>query len=61
MLFRSKDRRVAYIGLSPSGFDLMREIFPVHVAKLDKVFGNLSEAELQGLSTLLKKINFDLP
>lgn len=39
----------------------MREIFPVHVAKLDKVFGNLSEAELQGLSTLLKKINFDLP
>lgn len=57
----TKDRRVAYIGLSPSGFDLMREIFPVHVAKLDKVFGNLSEEELQGLSTLLKKINFDLP
>ena len=54
----AKDRRVAYISLSSWGLDLMREIFPIHAAKIDQVFGNLSQEELQELSTLLKKINF---
>ena len=54
-----KDRRVAYISLSPSGYDLMKDIFPEHAARLDQIFGKLSETELKRLSTLLKKIKFD--
>ena len=52
-------RRVAYISLSPSGYDLMKDIFPEHAARLDQIFGKLSETELKRLSTLLKKIKFD--
>ena len=54
-----KDRRVAYISLSPSGYELMKDIFPEHAARLDQIFGKLSETELKRLSTLLKKIKFD--
>lgn len=50
------DRRYFRIRLTPAGSRLIREVFPRHVAALEREFGVLSPAEQTTLARLAKKL-----
>lgn len=53
----SNDRRVTYASLTPSGRELIEEIFPIHAEAIDKAFSVLSEEELANFRDYLKRIS----
>lgn len=52
----SEDRRKIYNSLTESGKDLMDEIFPLHVAEIQTLFGDVSADDIDQLSKELKAI-----
>jgi MarR family transcriptional regulator, 2-MHQ and catechol-resistance regulon repressor len=51
-----EDRRVRIVALTQKGKDLIVPAFRRHSAQMRKVFGELTDGELQGLEAALKKI-----
>lgn len=52
-----EDGRVFIVSISKKGYDLIDEIFPEHIGKLDSFFSNLSMEEKETLLNLLKKLS----
>jgi MarR family transcriptional regulator, 2-MHQ and catechol-resistance regulon repressor len=52
-----EDRRACFVCITERGQALLEEIFPVHLADLNKTLENLTAVEKEELSVLLKKMN----
>ena len=52
----TEDRRVRIVALTPRGKDLIVPAFRKHVGQMRRVFSELSQDELRGLETALKKV-----
>jgi MarR family 2-MHQ and catechol resistance regulon transcriptional repressor len=52
----AEDRRVRIVALSPPGKDLIASAFRKHSGQMKRVFSDLSQEELRGLETALKKV-----
>ncbi|MNX80032.1 HTH-type transcriptional regulator MhqR [compost metagenome] len=52
----SADRRVVTIHLTPEGEELIRSVFPRHVAGITQVFGALTPDEQEQLRVLCRKL-----
>lgn len=50
------DRRTTYVALTPEGLRQFEGLAVEHEAEVDKLFGGLSEAELDNLTDLLKRM-----
>jgi len=50
------DRGTIYVALTPEGLSRFERLAAEHEAHIDRLFGNLSEADLDALSTLLKRM-----
>jgi len=51
-----QDRRRISVELTPTGFDLISTVFPIHAEIAEQVFAVMSPGELQTLGSLLKKV-----
>jgi MarR family transcriptional regulator, 2-MHQ and catechol-resistance regulon repressor len=51
-----EDRRVATVHLTPAGDELIRSLFPRHVAALVEAFAPLTAAEQEQLATLCRRL-----
>jgi MarR family transcriptional regulator, 2-MHQ and catechol-resistance regulon repressor len=51
-----EDRRVRIVALTPRGKDLIQSAFRKHSGQMNRVFSELSAAELRGLEGALKKV-----
>ena len=52
----AEDRRVRIVALTPRGKDLIVQAFRKHSGQMKRVFSELSQEELRGLESALKKI-----
>lgn len=50
------DRRTVFAALTPDGLSRFEHLAAEHEAHIDRLFGGLSEADLDALSTILKRI-----
>ena len=50
------DRRTVFVGLTPAGFHLFAELAAEHEREVDRLLGGLSEADLDLLTDLLKRM-----
>jgi MarR family 2-MHQ and catechol resistance regulon transcriptional repressor len=50
------DRRVSRVALTADGKALLESVFPAHVARVVAAFASLDAAELETLSTLLRRL-----
>lgn len=53
------DRRVTYAVITDEGKNLMDNIFPLHVKKIEEIFSVLTEEEVINLIDSLKKVGFN--
>lgn len=51
-----EDRRVTYASLTSLGTTLVEQIFPPYEKKLEEIFGQLTEADMNKMIELLKKV-----
>lgn len=51
-----KDRRVTYASLTSLGKALVERIFPPYEKKIEEIFGKLTEADMNKMVELLKKV-----
>lgn len=53
------DRRITYAGITDLGKQLMNQIFPEHVKKIEELFEVLTDEEIDNMIYLLKKVGFN--
>lgn len=51
-----RDRRIAVVGLTPTGDTLIKALFPRHARDIAAAMSGLSDTELRTLGTLLRKL-----
>ncbi|MEG0258426.1 MAG: MarR family transcriptional regulator [Lysinibacillus sp.] len=54
-----KDRRVTYTVLTAEGEQLMARLFPKHEQKINKIFEDLQEHEVEQMIELLKRVGYN--
>jgi DNA-binding MarR family transcriptional regulator len=50
------DRRTVFVALTPEGLSRFQTLAAEHEAHIDRIFGGLSESDLDTLTTLLKRM-----
>ncbi|RTQ93459.1 MarR family winged helix-turn-helix transcriptional regulator [Lysinibacillus telephonicus] len=53
------DRRITYASITELGKQLMNQIFPEHVKKIEELFEVLTDEETDNMIYLLKKVGFN--
>lgn len=53
----TKDRRVVYVSLTPSGEELFDQLYPGHLERIREAMGNLTDDECEQLIALLQKVS----